>query len=85
MLEKKKEKKSPIINCLEAVGYIYSSHLPGLEIKVAVTIRVLILCLFSFPFQICIYLAALGLSCGTWDLVPPSGIEPVPLHWKVEI
>ena len=36
--ERKKE-KSPIINCLEAVVYIYSSHLQGLEIKVAVTIK----------------------------------------------
>ena len=31
-----------------------------------------------FFFLIFIYLAALGLSCGMWDLVPWPGIEPGP-------
>ena len=29
-----------------------------------------------------IYLAALGLSCSMWDLVPWPETEPGPLHWK---
>ena len=31
-----------------------------------------------FFFKVFIYLAALGLSCGTWDLVPWAGIKPQP-------
>ena len=31
-----------------------------------------------------IYLAALGLSCGVWDLVPRPGIERGPLHWGAQ-
>ena len=27
-----------------------------------------------------VYLAALGLSCGMWDLVPEQGWNPGPLH-----
>ena len=33
-------------------------------------------------FKILIYLAALGLCCGMWDLVPWPVIEPKSLHWK---
>ena len=33
-----------------------------------------------FIFLIFIYLAALGLSYGMWDLVPRPGIKPRPLH-----
>ena len=44
---------------------------------------------FFFFFLIFIYLTLLGLSCGMWDLVPQTGIEPVLLalgawslnHW----
>ena len=32
---------------------------------------------FFFNIHIFIYLAALGLSCDSWDLVPRPGIEPV--------
>ena len=34
--------------------------------------------LLSFFFLIFIYLAVLGLSCGMWDPVPWSGVEPRP-------
>jgi len=35
---------------------------------------------FLFLFlKMLIYLAAPGLNCGMWDLVPWSGIEPGPL------
>ena len=33
---------------------------------------------FFFFFNSCIYLAALSLSCGRWDLGPWPGIEPRP-------
>ena len=33
---------------------------------------------FLFFFNTYFYLAALGLSCSTWDLVPPLGIKPEP-------
>ena len=48
---------------------------------------------FSFNiYFLFIYLAALGLSCSMWDLVPQSGVEPVPTalgvwslsHWAQE-
>ena len=34
-----------------------------------------------FLILIFIYLAALSLSYSMWDLVPPPGIKPRPLHW----
>ena len=36
------------------------------------------LSMFFFFFLMFIYLAALGLSCSMWDLVPQSEIEPTP-------
>ena len=30
-------------------------------------------------------MAALGLRCGTWDLVPCQGLNPVPLHWELGV
>ena len=35
----------------------------------------------AFPFLIFMYLAALGLSCSMWDLVPILGSNQSPLHW----
>ena len=37
---------------------------------------------FLFNIYLLIYLAAPGLSCGMWALVPQPGIEPRPLHWE---
>ena len=37
---------------------------------------------FFFFFLIFSYLAAPGLNCGTWDLVPNQELNPCPLHWK---
>ena len=37
---------------------------------------------FSFIQYLFIYLAVLGLSCGMWNLVPWSRIEPGPRNWK---
>lgn len=31
------------------------------------------------------YLAAPGLNCDMWDLVPWQGTEPRPLHWEYEV
>ena len=30
-------------------------------------------------------MAAPGLSCSMWDLVPLPGIEPGPLHWELRV
>ena len=35
----------------------------------------------AFPFLIFMYLAALGLSCSMWDLVPILGLNQSPLCW----
>ena len=35
-----------------------------------------------FKKNVFIYLAALGLNCSMWDLVPQSGIEHGCLHWQ---
>ena len=40
------------------------------------------LLLFVFKKYLFIYLAALGLSCSTWDLVPWPEMELRPLHWE---
>ena len=39
-------------------------------------------CVGSFLKYLFVYLAALGLSCGLWDLVPEQGWNPGPLHWE---
>ena len=35
-----------------------------------------------FLLLLFVYLAALGLRCGMWDLVTCPGIKPSPLHWE---
>ena len=50
----------------------------GREIKGQRTYRLLFFFLSLFKKKHIIYLAALGLSCGMWDLVPWPGIEPGP-------
>ena len=42
----------------------------------------LLLLLFTFIYYVFLYLAAPGLSWGTWDLVPDQGWSPGPLHWE---
>ena len=39
-------------------------------------------CVGFFLKYLFVYLAALGLSCGLWDLVPEQEWNPGPLHWE---
>ena len=43
--------------------------------------------LYSWPpfYKIFVYLAALALSCGMWDLVPQPGIESRPWEWRAQV
>ena len=38
---------------------------------------------YLLSFKVC--LAALGLSCGMWDLIPQPGIKPQPLHRELKV
>ena len=50
------------------------------------SLNIVLLGLYSFLknlfIYLFIYLAASGLSCSMWDLVPWPWIKPGPLHWK---
>ena len=51
----------------------------GLDIRMSEFLSFLKIILFIYD------LAALGLRCGTWDLVPCQGLNPGPLHWELGV
>ena len=56
----------------------------GIKWKVKVPFPNTTILNFKYLFLF-IYLAAQGLSCGMWDLVPQPGIKPRAQHWELTV